>query len=165
MRKRHRTLTVTIPQKDNERKATSSLSLPHQMIAKLERILWKVSSQRNNLIKLTPYDEIKKRAHNSQIGLKQTPSLASMGPAKTSTRHQPTDESKYVMALIESDAWPTILQLKRKPYLQTVIGFTTRHADRRMISMLCHNFFITFGYLFELITKIRLSFNSFEFIN
>ena len=39
----------------------------------------------------------------------------------------------YVRAVIESEAWPTIVQLKRKPYLITVIGFTTRHADCRRI--------------------------------
>ena len=58
------------------------------------------------------------------------------------------------------------MQLKSKPQLKPVIGFATRHADCRMISKLYPSFFfITFDNLFELITKIRVSYNYFEFIN
>ena len=33
-----------------------------------------------------------------------------------STRHQPTDWLKlYARAVIESEAWPTVMQLKRNP--------------------------------------------------
>ena len=73
-------------------------------------------------------------------------------------KHQaPTHRFKlYVRAIIESKAWPTVVQLKGKPKLQTMIGFKTRHAS---------NPYRTFNNLFELITKIRFSNNSFEFIN
>ena len=46
------------------------------------------SSQRNNLIKLTLYDETKKRAHDSQIvRAKENSSWATVGPAKE--KHRP----------------------------------------------------------------------------
>ena len=57
------------------------------------------------------------------------------------------------------------MQLKRKARLKPVIGFATRHADCGMISKVYPSFFITFDYLFELIKKIRVSNNYFEFIN
>ena len=44
-------------------------------------------------------------------------------------------------------------------------GFPTRYTDCRVVSMLYLFCFITFDYIFILITKIRLSNNYFEFIN
>ena len=69
----------------------------------------------NTLIKLTLHDETKKRAHDSQIELKKTSSWATVGPA-TDKHQAPTHRLKlYVRAVIESEAWPTVVQLKRKP--------------------------------------------------
>ena len=42
----------------------------------------------------------------------------------------------YVGAIIESDARPTGVQLKREAKLLTVIGLNTKHADCRIIFML-----------------------------
>ena len=44
--------------------------------------------------------------------------------------------SFYVGAIIESDARPTGVQLKREAKLLTVIGLNTKHADCRIIFML-----------------------------
>ena len=71
----------------------------------------------NTLIKLTLHDETKKRAHDSLSvsELKKTSSWASVGPA-TDKHQAPTHRLKlYVRAVIESEAWPTVVQLKRKP--------------------------------------------------
>ena len=71
---------------------------------------------KKSLIKLTHHNETKKRAHDSQIvRAKETSSVASVGPVKD--EHQaPTHWLKlYVTADIESEAWPTVVQLKRKP--------------------------------------------------
>ena len=40
------------------------------------------------------------------------------------------------MAIIESDAWPTGVQLKREAKLSTVTGLNTKHADCRIVFML-----------------------------
>ena len=57
----------------------------------------------NTLIKLTLHDETKKRAHDSQIvRAKENLKLSHGG-------------LHYVRAVIESEAWPTVMQLKRKP--------------------------------------------------
>ena len=47
--------------------------------------------------------------------LKKTSSWATVGPAKD--KHQaPTNGLKlYVKAVFKSEAWPTVMQLKRKP--------------------------------------------------
>ena len=45
-------------------------------------------------------------------------------------------EMLYVGAIIESDARPTGVQLKREAKLLTVIGLNTKHADCRIIFML-----------------------------
>ena len=69
----------------------------------------------NTLIKLTLHDETKKRAHDSQSELKKTSSWATVGPA-TDKHQAPTHQLKlHVRAVIESEAWPTVMQLKRKP--------------------------------------------------
>ena len=70
----------------------------------------------NTLIKLTLHDETKKRAHDSQIvGAKENLKLSHMDPA-TDKHQAPTHRLKlYVRAVIESEAWPTVVQLKRKP--------------------------------------------------
>ena len=47
--------------------------------------------------------------------LKKTSSWATVGPA-TDKHQAPTLRLKvYVRAVIESEAWPTVVQLKRKP--------------------------------------------------
>ena len=52
-------------------------------------------------------------------------------------RPKPTKiNSIYVGAIIESDARPTRVQLKREAKLLTVIGLNTKHADCRIIFML-----------------------------
>ena len=54
--------------------------------------------------------------HDSQVvWANETPSWATVNPTKD--KHQaPTNGLKlYVRAVIESEAWPTIVQLKRKP--------------------------------------------------
>ena len=70
----------------------------------------------NTLIKSTLHDETKKKAHDSQIvRAKKTSSWATVGPA-TDKHQAPTHRSKlYVRAVIESEAWPGVVQLKRKP--------------------------------------------------
>ena len=69
----------------------------------------------NNLIKLTHYDETKKMAHDSQIvRAKKNSSWATAGPAK-GKRQVPTDRLKlYARAVIESEAWPTDVQLNEE---------------------------------------------------
>ena len=61
-----------------------------------------------------------------------------------------------------SEVWPNVEQLMRKQWLETVIGFTARHADCRMISKLYQPFFIRFDNFYGLITQTRFSNNSFE---
>ena len=64
-----------------------------------------VSSQRNNQIKLTNYDDKKERAHDSQIvRAKETSTRVMVGPAND--KHQaPTNGLKlYVRAIIKSEA-------------------------------------------------------------
>ena len=70
----------------------------------------------NTLIKLTLHDETKKRADDSQIvRAKENSSWATVGPA-TDKHQAPTHRLKlYVRAVLESEAWPTVMQLKRKP--------------------------------------------------
>ena len=51
-------------------------------------------------------------------------------------RSKPTKINIYVGAIIESDARPTGVQLKREAKLLTVIGLNTEHADCRIIFML-----------------------------
>ena len=43
---------------------------------------------------------------------------------------------KYNSIKKEYEAWSTIEQLKSKPYLLPMIGFTNMHGDCRMISIL-----------------------------
>ena len=78
-----------------------------------------------------------------------------MGLAKD--KHQAPKSLTSGLAL--SEAWPNVVHLKRKPMARTVI------ADCRMVSVLDIQLFITFDYLFELITRITLSGNSFELNN
>ena len=70
----------------------------------------------NTLIKLTHYDVTKKMASGSQIvRAKENLKLATVGPA-TDKHQSPTHRLKlYVRAVIESEAWTTVVQLKRKP--------------------------------------------------
>ena len=73
-----------------------------------------VSSQRNNLIKLTHYGETKKRVHDLQIvKVKENLKLSDGGPSQGQAL---TNRLKlYTRAVIESEAWPTVVQLKRNP--------------------------------------------------
>ena len=64
---------------------------------------------------------------NQQLNKKQTKKL----------RPKPTKmNSFYVNAIIESDARPTGVQLKREAKLLTVIGLNITHADCRIIFIL-----------------------------
>ena len=68
----------------------------------------------NTLIKLTLHDETEKGSWLTD-SLKKTSSWATVGPA-TDKHQAPTHLLKlYVRAVIESEAWPTVVQLKRKP--------------------------------------------------
>ena len=74
------------------------------------------------LNKLTHHDETKKRAHDSLIvRAKETSSWATVGPATDKHQAQTHRLKFYVRAVIESEAWPTVLQhslykKKCKPY-------------------------------------------------
>ena len=64
-------------------------------------------------------------------------------PLEHWSKRKPTVEPRwakqqtiYVGAIIESDARPTGVQLKREAKLLTVIGLNTKHADCRIIFML-----------------------------
>ena len=62
--------------------------------------------------KLTHYDEAKKMAHGPHIvRAKETLNLSAKD------KHQaPNNGLKlYVTAVVESEAWPTVVQIKRKP--------------------------------------------------
>ena len=61
-----------------------------------------------------------------------------MGQATDKKAPAPTNQNKqfYVGAIIESDARPTGVQLKREAKLLTVTALTTKHADCRIIFML-----------------------------
>ena len=70
----------------------------------------------HNLIKLTHYDETKKRAHDSQIvRAKEELKLSHSTPAKDKHQEPINGLKLCVSAVIESEALPTIMQLKRKP--------------------------------------------------
>ena len=66
--------------------------------------------RKNNIIKLTHYGETEKRAHNSKIvKAKENLKLSPDGP---SCNQAPTNPLKlYVRAFIESEVWPTVVQL------------------------------------------------------
>ena len=66
--------------------------------------------RKNNLIKLTHYDETKKRAHNSQIvRAKGKFQLRHGGPSQIHA----LETKLYVRAVIEFEAQPTVVQLKK----------------------------------------------------
>ena len=55
------------------------------------------------------------REKGSRLSDSQTSSWATVGPA-TAKHQAPTHQLKlYVKTVIESEAWPTVVQLKRKP--------------------------------------------------
>ena len=62
------------------------------------------------------YDETNKMAHDSKIvWAKNASSWATTDPA-TDKHQAPTHQLKLkVRAVIKSEAWPTVVQLKRKP--------------------------------------------------
>ena len=41
----------------------------------------------------------------------------------------------YVSVVNESEAWPTVVQLRRRTYVLTVIGIITKHAGYRIKPM------------------------------
>ena len=85
-----------------------------------------------------------------------------MSPAND--KHQaPTNGLKLdVRVIIKSKGYPTVVQLKRKPKLSTVIGFTARKCRLSHDIHVVSDSFITFDNTFKLITQIRLSNNSFK---
>ena len=75
-----------------------------------------LSSQGNNPIKFTHCDGPKKRAHDSEIVIAKKPSSwATVGPVNDKHQAPTNGENLYVSVVIKSEAWPTVVQLKRKP--------------------------------------------------
>ena len=68
---------------------------------------------RNNLNKLAYYDETKK-AYGSQIEFKKAPNWATVGLVIDNHQEKTTKLNIYARAVIKSEAWPTIVQLKGK---------------------------------------------------
>ena len=68
----------------------------------------------------------------------KTNSWTPVGQATDNKAQTPTNLNKqlYVGAIIESDARPTGVQLKKEAKLLTMIGLNTKHADCRIIFML-----------------------------
>ena len=66
--------------------------------------------------KITHYDETKKRTHDWQIvRAKENLKLNHGGPSQ---RQEPGTNQRiklYVMAVIEAEVWPTVVQLNNKP--------------------------------------------------
>ena len=88
------------------------LSLKHKNVKLAWRLsnYWNVSSWRNNLIKLTHFDESKKRAHDSQIVRAKENLKFSHGGPDTDKHQALTHWLKfYARAIIDSEAWPTIM--------------------------------------------------------
>ena len=76
-------------------------------------------------------------AHDSQIvGAKENLLLSYGGPSQWHASGTYQRIKVYARAVIYSEDWPTIVQLKGKPQLSTVIGFITRHVACRMISIM-----------------------------
>ena len=80
-----------------------------------------------------------------------------VGPA--TDKHQTSTHrlKLYVRAVIESEAWPTIVQLKRNRDCVENQVYSLSH-DIQVIS----NIFITLDKSFDLITKIKVSNSSYE---
>ena len=89
---------------------------------------------------------------------KKTNSWTPVGQATDKKAPAQTNYNKqlYVGAIIESDARPTGVQLKREAKLLTVIGLNTKDAYCRIIFM-----FVTYDNFFELIRKISPTYNLF----
>ena len=68
-------------------------------------------------IKFTDYDDTKKRAHDSYIvrAIKKTSRSAMVGSANGTHQARTNRLMLYVMAIIKSEACPTVVQFKRKP--------------------------------------------------
>ena len=94
---------------------------------------------RNNVLRPTPGDPWGVEHHHWNTGAKQNqqlnPQWAKQQTKKKKKAPAPTNWNKslYVGAIIESDARPTGVQLKREAKLLTVIGLNTKHADCRII--------------------------------
>ena len=115
-----------------------------------------------NLLKLTHYDETKKRAHDSQ--LVRTKVNLKLSHSRPSQR-QASATNQRVEALRQGRHWARGLThryvIKEEDIAINQYWVNNHaHAYCRMISMLYPTF-----YNFQLITKIRLSNNSFKFIN
>ena len=71
---------------------------------------------RNNQIKLTQYDDTKKIAHDSQIVRAIENLKLSYGGLSQWQASGKTNRLKlYVRAVIKYEAWPAVVQLKRRP--------------------------------------------------
>ena len=122
-----------------------------------------VLSQRNDLNKLTHYDDTKKRAHHSHIvQAKENLKLSHSG----ASQKQVSGTNQPIKAFRQSNHWVWGLTQSLAIQIETkamnhgwVNNLTTRHTDcRNNIHVLSNpTFYVTFDYLFELITKIRLS--------
>ena len=72
----------------------------------------------NDLIRLTHYEDTKKTAHDSQIArAKVNLKLSHGGPSQRQAPDTNQPIKGLRSAVIVSDAWPNVEQLKRKPWL------------------------------------------------
>ena len=102
----------------------------------------------HNLIKLTHYDETKKRAHDSQkVRAKEELKLSHSTPSQ----RQASGTNERIKALRQCRHWVWGLThhhaVKEETIAIDVIAVTTRYVDCRMVSML-YSTFITFDDLF-----------------
>ena len=90
-----------------------------------------------NVLRPTPGDPWGVEQHHWNTGAEENQQLNPGGPSnrQKSSGLKPTKINSF-MAIIESDAQPTGVQLKREAKLLTVIGLNTKHADCRIIFML-----------------------------
>ena len=87
------------------------------------------------MLRPTPGDPWGVEQHHWNTGAKEKQQLNPGGPSnrQKKLRPQPTKIINFVGAIIESDARPIGVQLKREAKLLTVIGLNTKHADCRII--------------------------------
>ena len=84
-----------------------------------------------NVLRPTPGDPWGVEQHHWNTGAKENQQLNPGGPSNRQKSSGPNQLNKklYVGAIIESDARPTGVQLKREAKLLTVIGLNTKHAS------------------------------------
>ena len=79
-------------------------------------LFFNVPSKRNNVITLTNYDETEKMAHDSQIvRAKENLKLSHGGPSYSQASGTNPPIKALRQSRLKSEAWPTVVQLKRKP--------------------------------------------------